>query len=157
MIDWLVYNGFAKNRGDLAAQLGYNATVLSAAVNGRIPFSDKMSRRLCVFNKKLNLQWLLNEEGEMLKTEEENLPAQGNGPTGNTPNMADYAYRMVPYYQDLPITAGQVEQFGFNEATELMYIPGVRVEAFFTVRRCVVRCQLCRPRVRLSAWDFPTR
>lgn len=134
MIDWLVYNGFAKNRGDLAARLGYNATVLSAAVNGRIPFSDKMSRRLCVFNKQLNLKWLLDEEGEMLKPEKDAVATTAAAKEEPTPSMADYAYRMVPFYYDLPITAGQVEQFGFEQANEMMYIPGVRACAFFTVR-----------------------
>ena len=69
MVDWLVYNGFAPTRGDLAKLLGYNPTVLSAALTGRIPFSSKMAARLCHKFERLNYEWLMEEKGEMILPE----------------------------------------------------------------------------------------
>lgn len=154
MVDWLVYNRYADNRGDLAARMGYTPTVLSAALTGRIPFSEKLARNLCQYNKRLNLDWLLHEVGEMLIPEAARtgnpegtrtviLEGTGN-PEGaamsgrtigggiSSPSVPKGA-KMVPFYRDLLVSAGQTDMFEYNEAHDHIYIPGVDADAFFPV------------------------
>lgn len=151
MTEWLIYNRYADNRGDLAMRLGYNATVFSAALTGRIPFSDKLAKKLCQYNKRLNLDWLLNEQGEMLLPEEGTAGARGRGATPAVSEEYVSAVRrtgmdrtgayagegadrkMVPFYRDLRCTAGQTEVFDYNEASDHVCIPGVSADAFFPV------------------------
>ncbi|MBQ0019110.1 MAG: S24 family peptidase [Bacteroidales bacterium] len=40
---------------------------------------------------------------------------------------------LTPFYDELPVTAGQTETPGYNEHSTGLYIPGVRAEAFFPV------------------------
>lgn len=142
MVDWLVYNGFAPTRGELAKMLGYNPTVLSAALTGRIPFSDKMAARLCHKFERLNYEWLLEEKGEMIHP----LPGtqqRSNAATRRTekhrtsvpsvPEVTDKERDMTPFYSDLRVSAGQTEFFDASASTDRIYIPGVRAEAFFPV------------------------
>lgn len=147
MVDWLVYNRYADNRGDLAMRIGYNPTVLSAALTGRIPFSDKLAKVLCQYNKRLNYNWLMFEEGEMLNPEDALVieRAQGGAQHGNeerTPEKHDLSIskgnaqrkcKMVPFYRELQCSAGQTDMFGYDEAHEEICFPGVDAEAFFPV------------------------
>jgi len=148
MVDWLVYNRYADNRGDLAARMGYNPTVLSAALTGRIPFSDKLAKTLCQYNKRLNFNWLMYEEGEMLNPEdalvieragtgaqhgsEERTPEK-HGRSGSAGNAQNHRTKMVPFYRELQVSAGQTDMFEYNESNEMVCIPGVEADAFFPV------------------------
>lgn len=144
MVDWIVYNRYADNRGDLAIRIGYNPTVLSAALTGRIPFSDKLARTLCQHFKRLNYDWLVRGEGEMLlpETAPADKGAERSADPGNKtaatpqeiPDTADTGTaKGAPYYPNLNVSGGQLEMYGYNNAREHIYIPGVDAEAFFPV------------------------
>lgn len=125
IIKWLIYNGYVETQRELAASLGYNPTVLSAALTGKIPFSTKLSRNLSKAHQRISLDWLLTGEGEMLLPEDRS--------DGQTTDNEGRKERTAPLYQDLTCTAGQREQFGYDETHVDIRIPGITAEAFFPV------------------------
>lgn len=141
VVNWLIYNRYATSRGDLARRIGYNATVLSAALTGRNVFSDRLARRLCEFNKQLNLEWLQTGKGEMLLPE-----AKAAAPTNEAPmtpprrgrapgqrNAVTRRGREIPFYRQLNVSAGQVDMFGYNDTHEYICIPTIDADAYFPV------------------------
>lgn len=149
MVDWLVYNRYAENRGDLASKIGYNPTVLSAALTGRIPFSNKLAKALCLYNKRLNYSWLISEEGDMLNSESTQTIEIGQRDTkiggkeldtkernhgnGRDKICSKKPFKTTPYYRDLKVSAGQQDMFDYYETHEEIVLPGVDAEAFFPV------------------------
>lgn len=144
IVDWLVYNGYAINRGDLAAKIGYNATVLSAAITGRNNFSDKMAKAICAFNNRLNLEWVLTGEGEMLLPRQTPMKLKASTDTASKkkePKTTEQAsidpalhdLKTVPFYHELNVSAGQQDMFGYDAAHDLVALPGVDADAYFPV------------------------
>lgn len=130
VVDWLIFARELPNQRALAELIDYNPTVLSSALSGRIRLSDKLARNLVMLDDRLNLNWLLYEEGEMLLPEEEKKSSRKvmSSATGTLP-----AGKGVPYYSQLPATGGANEQFDYDESAELWYIPGVQADAYFPV------------------------
>ncbi|MBQ0050058.1 MAG: S24 family peptidase [Bacteroidales bacterium] len=121
IVRWMIFNGMVQNQRDLALQMGYHPTVVSAALTGKIPFSDKLSRNLCKMCQRLNLSWLLTGEGEMILPESE------------APAAAAPAVSTAPFYPHLPATAGVADQYDYVADSVGMPLSSVHVEAFFPV------------------------
>jgi plasmid maintenance system antidote protein VapI len=59
-----------KGKGDLADQLGYHVTYISALFNGKKPVTQAVAEAL--FNKfSISTEWLINHEGSMVLNDEE--------------------------------------------------------------------------------------
>lgn len=150
VVKWLIYNQCFKTQQDIAREMGYNPTVLSAAMTGKIPFSDKMSRNLCLVNKKLSVRWLLNGTGEMLLGEKKTAlgiePSIEDMSEGESPTLQGNAQKkkkLVPYYSELAVSAGQVEQFGYDDTHENMEFFGAAPEAVFPVSGHSMEPMIC--------------
>lgn len=141
MVDWLVYNRFATSRGDLARRIGYNATVLSAALTGRNVFSDRLARRLCEFNKQLNYEWLISGQGEMLlKSAKAGTPVNDAPVTpvrrGRAPGKRNVTLRCghdIPFYDWLCYPEGYTDALEHKNTNKHIYIPGVDADMFLRV------------------------
>lgn len=66
-VDWLIFDGVIKNKRELAEKLGYTESSFSQIINGKVGLSARFVKKLYDFDKRLNLDWLLTGEGEMLK------------------------------------------------------------------------------------------
>lgn len=67
-IEWLIYDKIANNRKDLAEKLGYTESSLSQIINGKVALSDKFIKKLSKIDNRVNIDWLLTGEGQMLKS-----------------------------------------------------------------------------------------
>lgn len=79
LVDWLIFNGDAKNRRELATKLGYTESSFSQIINGRVNLSDSFVKKLANLNKAVNTNWLLTGEGNMLKEGERGVTINGQG------------------------------------------------------------------------------
>jgi len=64
---WLIYKGFASKESELAEKLGYTKSSFSQILGEKVPLSDKFINKLCSLDDSINLDWVKNEDGEMLK------------------------------------------------------------------------------------------
>lgn len=127
IIRWMVYQGMFQSQRDLAQQMGYNPTVVSAALTGKIPFSDKFSRNLAKMCDRINLQWLLTGEGEMLqKSSAKSMGVRVSSRNGRKNDR-------TPFYPNLVATAGVTDQYGYEAESVDISVSGVHAEAFFPV------------------------
>lgn len=69
VLKWLMYIKNVSSQKEMANLLGYSQTILSSALTGKLPMSDKLVKRICEMDDRINLDWVMNNEGEMLHTE----------------------------------------------------------------------------------------
>lgn len=69
IVKWLINNRVALTQKGIAQKMGYNHSVLSQVLNGRVPMTEKFMLTLCSLDSRLNYEWLLNGSGEMLLSE----------------------------------------------------------------------------------------
>ena len=122
VVRWLIFDGVADTQKGIAQQAGYNATVFSGVVSGKTPMSPKFVQRVCALDRRLRPEWVLTGEGEMLRTPRRAAPKHHEG--------------AVPYYRELPVSAGEQDAPPYNAEADEVYIPGVKAEAFFPVTGC---------------------
>lgn len=132
MVRWLIGQSYVSSQRDLAEQMDYSPKAVSAAMTGKIPFSDKLSKNLCRIHPRLNLAWLLREEGEML------LPEASSSAS---PVME--RVHSAPFYPNLAVTAGQVEQYGYDDEQRIMQLVGTHVDALFPVKGHSMEPTIC--------------
>lgn len=66
VLSWLIYSKKLGSQRELAELMSYSPTVVSSAMTGKIPLSDKLVKRICSMDERLNIQWVMDGEGEML-------------------------------------------------------------------------------------------
>lgn len=66
IIRWLIGNNYAATQKLLAEQLGYTESSFSQILNGKVPLSDRFIKKICSLDSRINKNWLLTGEGEML-------------------------------------------------------------------------------------------
>lgn len=69
IVKWLISNRVALTQKGIAQKMGYNHSVLSQVLNGRVSMTEKFMQTLCSLDSRLNYEWLLNGSGEMLLSE----------------------------------------------------------------------------------------
>ena len=67
IIDWLIFDGRIKTRRELSDILGYKESSFSQIMTGKVSVSNKFIKKLCKFDERINEDWILTGEGEMLK------------------------------------------------------------------------------------------
>lgn len=91
--------------------------------------ADVMNRISIQFPE-LNTYWLLTGEGEMIQEK-------------STQEFKKTTHSGIPYYEDLPVSAGQIEVL-LQEARPTGYIdiPGLRAQALFPVVGCSMKPEI---------------
>lgn len=70
LVSWLIQEGYAATQEALGRELGINSkSYLSQLVNGKVNNRDFINK-LSKLDNRINLEWVVNGEGEMLKTEQ---------------------------------------------------------------------------------------
>lgn len=122
VVRWLIFRGIGTTQKEVAQSAGYNAAVFSAVLNGTTPLSSKFVERVCALDSQLRSEWVLSGRGEMLS---------GDDGFGSLPKPTG-----VPYYTELPVSAGDQEAPPYDDHHDYVFIPGVHAEAFFPVSGC---------------------
>lgn len=82
VIEWLIYIGYAENRRDLSKILGYTESSLSQILNGKVKLSKAFIKKLSISDGRINYDWLMTGEGEMLRSEKSiSQTVKGDGNT----------------------------------------------------------------------------
>lgn len=68
VVGWLIYNRVAKSQKGIAQLMGYNHCVLSQVLNGKASITEKFVRTLSGIDERINADWVLTGEGEMIRT-----------------------------------------------------------------------------------------
>ena len=68
VVGWLIYNRVAKSQKGIAQLMGYNHCVLSQVLNGKASVTEKFVRTLSGIDERINAEWVLTGEGEMIRT-----------------------------------------------------------------------------------------
>lgn len=124
---WLIFDGYADNDTDLATKMGYTKSSFSQIMTEKVPVSDKFIDNICKANININKVWILNFEGDMLKTEAKVLQM-----------VPEPDYHLIPLYdgfmtasaisQDLTAQSEPVEMVNagdwFRDATSAMRVHG---------------------------------
>lgn len=122
---WLIYIGYADNDAELASKLGYTKSSFSQIINEKVPLSEKFIDKLCAVNENINKVWILTENGEMLKSELENL-MKVNEPTSvynhKTGSLVDG--QKIPLY-NIEATAGIVTLF--NDTNKIKPVDYIQI------------------------------
>lgn len=85
LVNWLISQGTIASQQDLGEKFGVtNKSYLSQLVNGRA-FSQDFINKLSALDERINEEWLLTGEGEMLKTQytQQNYGCEKITQTGN--------------------------------------------------------------------------
>ena len=69
VVDWLIFEKIVTSRKDLALKMGYTESSMSQILNQKVSLSDRFIKKLSNLDERLNLDWILDEKGEMLKSE----------------------------------------------------------------------------------------
>lgn len=146
VVKWLLYNGVAENQKELALAMDYNPTVVSAVLTGHTPLSDKFIRNLCALHPDIDVHWVMCEKladnpfvAMMNHTAEFPSPPWEQGEHRPLPPVG------TPYYSDLPVSGGRVEQFLQDaEPSDFIRIPGVQADFFFPVIGCSMEPTVCQ-------------
>lgn len=72
VIDWVIVNKGIKSQRELADKIGYTESALSQILNERVDLSKRFIMTLSSIDDRINLNWLLTGEGEMI------LPSEGS-------------------------------------------------------------------------------
>ena len=71
LIRWMLQQGmYGSSQKVLSNRLGYKESSFSQIVNGHVPVSGRFVNKLCEMEPRINRDWLMNGQGEML------LPSQ---------------------------------------------------------------------------------
>ena len=136
-VKWLIYNGVAQTQRELAEKAGYNPTSFCAVLGGLNPLSTKFVNRVCALDRHLRPIWVLTGEGEMTTTAQTSVRKGEQRPLApKTFSTRKDDRPMVPYYPELPVSAGDVDAPPYNDLTDGVYIPGVKAEAYFPISGC---------------------
>lgn len=96
------------------------------------PGYDVIRKIADISSHKISLEWLITGEGSMLKSEE-------GMPVAKINNDRDG----IPYYADLPVSAGQLDTFMQDaEPTGWVKLPGVTSKALFPVIGCSMKPEI---------------
>lgn len=97
--EYLRYKGIANTQIDVANKMGRQRTNVSSAFNGKERYlTDSFLKEFCDTFSVFSADWLLTGEGSMLVDEvNKEAPVVANEKTKGA----------VPYYGDLPVSAGQ--------------------------------------------------
>ncbi len=125
VVRWLIYCGVADTQKGIARRAGYNETVFSAVLNGSTPLSYRFVQRVCALDHRLLPDWVMSGDGEMLRK-----------PRGASRLAAGRPERSIPFYTELPVSAGEQDAPPYDDQADYVYIPGVRADAFFPVSGC---------------------
>lgn len=120
---------FAKNTSAMAREIDVKQSTLRDIISGKVkPSFDTLYK--IVANTTLNISpdWLITGEGEMLKSATASAPGTA---------MRAKAGKGVPYYADLPVSAGELDVV-VADAVPSGYvdIPGLHALALFPVVGC---------------------
>ena len=74
VVNWLIFQEVVESETDLARTLGYQKSSFSQIVNGKVPLSEKIVKRLCALDEHINDAWILTVDGNMLKTDSVDNP-----------------------------------------------------------------------------------
>lgn len=67
IVDWCVFSDLASSRKDLAEKLGYTESSLSQILNGKTGLSERFIKKLVIFDKHINPDWIETGEGCMVR------------------------------------------------------------------------------------------
>ena len=68
VIEVLKQNKYIRNQQDFAERIGADKSTISQVVNGKISVPNNLFGKISKAFPQFNIEWLLNDEGEMLKT-----------------------------------------------------------------------------------------
>ena len=67
LVRWLLQQGmYGNSQKALSNRLGYQESSFSQIVNGHVPVSNRFVNKLCELDPRINREWLVNGQGEML-------------------------------------------------------------------------------------------
>ena len=67
LIRWMLQQGmYGSSQKVLSNRLGYKESSFSQIVNGHVPVSGRFVNKLCEMEPRINRDWLMNGQGEML-------------------------------------------------------------------------------------------
>lgn len=99
VLSWLIYAKKLSSQKELAELMNYSPTVVSSAMTGKIPLSDKLVRRICSMDDRLNPNWIMEGTGEMLRSDNENkaskAAAKPESPAVNENPLSDQMKNLV--------------------------------------------------------------
>lgn len=72
-VDWLIFEGKARNNKDLADKLGYTESSFSQILNGKVSLSERFINKLSIFSENINKDWLLGKSNKMLINTNQNI------------------------------------------------------------------------------------
>ena len=98
---WLIFIDFADNDTDLAKKIGYTKSSFSQIMNEKVPLSDKFVNALANTNENINIVWINEEKGEMLRNEELQLGL--NEKIEKIQKELDFKTEQVNFYQEKSI------------------------------------------------------
>lgn len=116
---------FAKNTSAMAREIDVKQSTLRDIISGKVkPSFDTLYKIVVNTTLNINPDWLLTGEGEMLKSGATSAPQAKVG-------------KGVPYYADLPVSAGELDVV-VADAVPSGYvdIPGLHALALFPVVGC---------------------
>ena len=83
---WLTEQKIIANKTDLSEQMGYSLSGLSQIMHGRVPVTTRFALNLKKVDKRINVDWLLTGDGEMLTKE---IAYDRNGHIRNFSDLID--------------------------------------------------------------------
>lgn len=66
VVDWLIFDKVVKTKRELADKMGYTESSLSQIINGKVELSKRFINKLSIVDNRLNLEFLISGEGQML-------------------------------------------------------------------------------------------
>lgn len=140
VVDWLIFEKIVKSRKDLALKMGYTESSMSQILNQKVPLSEKFIKNLSILDNRINIDWLLGNEGDMLK---EGKGYMEIGESGTSPILNEYQenyntkgrLETIPLVEDIKATCGTPDGFSVaikkDDCTPII-IPGLNGE--FAIR-----------------------
>lgn len=90
VIQWLILQGYAINQEDLGRKMGIaNKSYLSQLISGKAN-NEEFINKLSGFDSRINYDWLLTGEGEMLKNTESLAQARKKIPVYNSQSIGGH-------------------------------------------------------------------
>lgn len=68
VVDWLIFEKIVTSRKDLALKMGYTESSMSQILNQKVPLSERFIKKLSILDERIDFNWILDGEGDMLKT-----------------------------------------------------------------------------------------
>lgn len=64
----LIFEKIVTSRKDLALKMGYTESSMSQILNQKVPLSERFIKKLSILDERIDFNWILDGEGDMLKT-----------------------------------------------------------------------------------------